>query len=123
EDFTEKARGLAGDGFDLIFEASGSAAALRGAFDLVRPGGTIVQIGTLGTGDIPLPANLVMNKEINFIGSMRYGNVFEEAIRLAAAGRVELRPLIDEVFPLSESMRAFEFAADKTRSLKVQIQL
>ena len=123
EDFTEKARALAGDGFDLIFEASGSAAALRGAFDLVRPGGTIVQIGTLGTGDIPLPANLVMNKEINFIGSMRYGNVFEEAIRLAAAGRVELRPLIDEVFPLSESMRAFEFAADKTRSLKVQIQL
>jgi L-idonate 5-dehydrogenase len=121
-DLSEKVRELAGDGFDLIFEASGSPIALRGAFDMVRPGGTIVQIGTLGTEDVPIPANLLMNREINFIGSMRYGNVFDEAIRLVASGRVNLRPLINGVFTIDESVKAFEFAADKSQSFKVQIQ-
>jgi 2-desacetyl-2-hydroxyethyl bacteriochlorophyllide A dehydrogenase len=122
-DFADRARELSDDGFDVILEASGAPPALRSAIDLVRPGGTIVQIGTLGTADIPLPANKLMNKEINLIGSMRYGDVFDEAIRLVAAGRVNLRPLINAVFPLEESARAFEFAADKARSFKVLIQI
>jgi L-idonate 5-dehydrogenase len=122
-DFQERARELSGGGFDFVFEASGAPPALRSAFTLVRPGGTIVQIGTLGTADIPLPANLLMNKEISLIGSMRYGNVFDEAIRLVAAGRVNLRPLINAVFPLEQSLEAFEFAADKVRSFKVQIEI
>ena len=96
-------RELTGDGFDVVFEASGARPALRQAFDLVRPGGTIVQIGTLGTEDVPVPANQLMNREINFIGSMRYGNVFGEAIRLVASGRVDLRPLISGILPFNES--------------------
>ena len=119
----ERVRELTGDGFDVVFEASGSSAALRGAFEMARPGGTIVQIGTLGAEDTPLPANRLMNRELNFVGSMRYGNVFDEAIRLAAAERVNLRPLVNEVFSLEETALAFRFAGDKTRSLKVQIQL
>jgi len=122
-DMNEQVRALTGDGFDLIFEASGSPVALRGAFDFVRPGGTIVQIGTLGNEDVPLPANRLMNKEINFIGTMRYGNVFDEAIRLVERRRVDLRQLINGQFALDESARAFDFAADKTQSFKVQIEL
>ena len=122
-DFAGRARELTGEGFDFVFEASGAPPALRGAIDLVRPGGTIVQIGTLGTADIPLPVNRLMNKEINLIGSMRYGNVFDEAIRLVAAGRVDPRPIINGVFPLEDSVKAFEFAADKARSFKVQIRI
>lgn len=121
--FAERACQLSGEGFDVVLEASGAPPALRSAFDLVRPGGSIVQIGTLGAADIPLPANKLMNKEITLLGSMRYGNVFDEAIRLVAAGGVNLRPLINAVFPLEESVKAFEFAADKTRSFKVQIQI
>jgi L-idonate 5-dehydrogenase len=122
-DFAARAQEISGGGFDFVFEASGAAPALRSAFALLRPGGTIVQIGTLGTAEIPLPANLLMNKEINLIGSMRYGNVFDEAIRLVAAGRIDLRPLINAVFPLEESMKAFEFAADKARAFKVLIRI
>jgi L-idonate 5-dehydrogenase len=121
--FAERARELSGGGFDFAFEASGAPPALRSALDLVRPGGTIVQIGTLGTADIPLPANKLMNKEITLMGSMRYGNVFDEAIRLVAAGRVNLRPLVNAVYPLDEAVQAFEFAADKVRSFKVQIRI
>ena len=119
----EQVREISGDGFDVVFEASGARPALRQAFDLVRPGGTIVQIGTLGTEDIPLPANQLMVREINFIGSMRYGNVFDEAIRLVAAGRIDLRPLVSGVLPLTEAAEAMRLAADKNTALKVQIEI
>lgn len=122
-DLQERVRELTGDGFDVVFEASGSSQALRGAFDLVRRGGTIVQVGTLCAEDIPTPVNQVMLKEIKFLGSMRYGNVFDEAIRLVTSGRVHLQPFINGVFLLNESADALRMAADKSQGLKVQIQL
>ena len=96
---------------------------MRQAFDLVRPGGTIVQIGTLGTEDIPLPANQVMVKEIQFIGSFRYGNVFDEAIRLVESGRINLSPFITGVLPLIDISKAMQLAADKVNALKVQVEI
>ena len=123
KDLPEQVRELAGDGFDVIFEASGAPPALRQAFSLVRPGGTIVQIGTLGTDDVPLPANQVMAREINFIGSFRYGNVFDEAIRLVSSGRVNLEPLISQVFPLVEIPQAMSRAFAKDDVIKVQVEV
>jgi L-idonate 5-dehydrogenase len=119
----EVVRGMVGDGFDVVFEAAGARAALRQAFDLVRPGGTIVQIGTLGTEEIPLPANQLMVREINFIGSMRYGNVFGEAIRVVESGRIDLRGLVSAVFPLDEIESALRVAAGKDAALKVQLEI
>src|SRR5580700_291895 len=121
-DLQDKVRELTGLGFDMVFEASGAPPALRAAFDLVRPGGTIVQIGTVGTADIPLPVNQLMVREINFRGSMRYGDTFDEAIRLVAAGRVKVQPFINHVFDLDDSVKALQFAADRSVALKVQIQ-
>jgi L-idonate 5-dehydrogenase len=123
KDLLEQVREVTDDGFDVVFEASGAKAALRQAFDLVRPGGTIVQIGTLGTEDIPLPANQLMVREINFIGSMRYGNVFGEAIRLVEANRIDLRPLISGVLPLAQADEAMRLASDKNTALKVQMEI
>jgi len=119
----QEALDLTGDGFDVVFEASGAPPALRQAFDLVRPGGTIVQIGTLGTADIPLPANQLMVREIRLVGSFRYGDVFDEAIRLVASGRIALAPLITGVLPLPEATAALALAADKSHALKVQLKL
>lgn len=122
-DLAEQVRELTGDGFEVIFEASGAPPALRQAFDLVRPGGTIVQIGTLGTADVPLPANQLMAREIRFVGSFRYGNVFDEAIRLVETGRVDLEPLVSEVFPLANLPEAMRRAFAKDDVIKVQIEV
>jgi L-idonate 5-dehydrogenase len=121
-DLHDQVRELTDLGFDMVFEASGAPPALRAAFELVRPGGTIVQIGTVGTADIPIPVNQLMVKEINFRGSMRYGNTFDEAIRLVAAGRIKVQPFINHVFALDDSAKALQFAADRSVALKVQIQ-
>ncbi|MEI6656377.1 MAG: zinc-binding dehydrogenase, partial [Verrucomicrobiota bacterium] len=123
EHFPERVHELTGAGFDVIFEASGAPPALRQAFDLVRPGGTIVQIGTLGTDDVPLPANHLMVHEIQFIGSFRYGNVFDEAIRLVSGGRIQLDPLVSEVFSLAQLPQAMHRALAKDDVIKVQVQI
>ena len=121
ETIAAQAGELARDGFDVIFEASGSPHALRQAFNMVRPGGTIVQIGTIGSQDIPLPMNQLMVHEIQLLGSFRYGNVFDEAIQLAASGRVHLKPLISDVFPLEKISLAMKRALEKDSVMKVQI--
>ena len=123
KNFIDEALELTGLGFDTIIEASASPKALRQAFDLVRPGGTIVQIGTLPTEDIPLPALRVMRKEINYIGSQRYGDVFDEAIRVVLSGRINLRSLMSDEFRADDAARAFKVAADRAHSLKVQLRL
>jgi L-idonate 5-dehydrogenase len=123
KDLAGQVRELTGDGFEVILEASGARPALRQSFDLICPGGTIVQIGTLGTDDVPVPANHLMLREIQFVGSFRYGNVFDEAIRLAASGRLKLPPLLTGVFPLDQAAQAMHQAEDKAHSLKVHIEI
>ena len=120
-DLPDRVQAAVGDGFDVVFEASGAPPALRQAFNLVRPGGTIVQIGTLGTADIPLPANQLMVREIRFIGSFRYGNVFDEAIALVYTGRLSLGAFVSRVLPLNAVDAALHLAGSKDQVLKVQL--
>jgi threonine dehydrogenase-like Zn-dependent dehydrogenase len=65
----------------------------------------------------------LMVREIQLVGSFRYGNVCDEAIRLVAAGRVNLRPFITGLFPLKDTAQAMVQAADKAHALKVQIEV
>lgn len=123
KNFNEDAIAFSDSGFDTIFEASASPKALRQAFDVIRPGGTIVQIGTLPTEDIPLPSLRVMRKEINYMGSQRYGNVFDEAIRLVTSGRINLRPLMSDEFRADDAAKAFKVASDRAHSLKVMLKV
>jgi len=110
-----------GDGFDVVFEASGAEAALRQAFELVRRGGTIVQIGVMSAPEVSLPANQIMINELTVVGSFRYADVFEEGIRLLASGRVNLRPLISRVFPLAQINEAMALACARNEAVKVQL--
>jgi L-idonate 5-dehydrogenase len=121
--FKDKVAALTGDGFDILFEASGAPPALKQAFEVVRRGGTIVQIGVFSVPEIALPINQLMVREIQFIGSFRYGNVWEEAIRLVASGRVNLRPLISRVMPLKQATEALELACAKSDVVKIQLDL
>ncbi len=114
---------LVGDGFDIAFEASGVPAAFGQAFEALRRGGTLVQIGTAPLVDIPFALNQLMVREIQVVGSFRYGNVWEEAIRLVAAGRVDLQPLISRVFPLQRAAEALSLAGSRNGVLKVQLDL
>jgi L-idonate 5-dehydrogenase len=104
--------------FDVAFECSGSGAALAGAISVVRPGGVIVQVG-LGGAETAIPLNAVVAKELSLRGTFRFHEEFLLAVETLATGRVDVAPLLTEVVPLAEAVRAFELASDRTRAMKV----
>lgn len=109
------------DGFDIIFEASGSSVALQQCFDMIKAGGTIVQIGTIGQESVPLPANQLMVREIQLLGSFRYDDVFDECINLVSSGKIDVRPFITDILPMNDAVKAMDLAADKINALKIQL--
>ncbi|MDT7953121.1 MAG: L-idonate 5-dehydrogenase [Acetobacteraceae bacterium] len=115
-------RFAAGKGyFDVVFEASGSAAALSAAIGVARPGAVVVQVG-LG-GDMVLPINTIVAKEIELRGTFRFDREFEWAVGFLASGAIDVAPLLTEIVPLDEAVRAFELAGDRSKAMKVQVAL
>jgi L-idonate 5-dehydrogenase len=105
--------------FDIAFEVSGTAAGLAAAIGAVRRGGTVVQIGNLPGGEIAVPANAVMAKEIDLRGSLRFGTEFAQAVRLIAEGMVDVLAMVTARRPLAEAPEALRLAIDRSRSMKV----
>ncbi len=105
--------------FDAVFEASGSQAALRAALDVIAPRGVLVTVG-LG-GDIALPMNQIVAKEIDLRGTFRFHAEFATAVRFLNQGLIDGKPVITAVVPFKRAVEAFALAADKSQSLKVQI--
>ena len=105
--------------FDVAFEVSGSPAGLGAAIRHVRRGGTVVQVGNLPGGDVPIPANAVMARELDLKGSFRFDREFHEAVRLIDEGRVDVLQLVTAERPLSAAPDAFRLALDRSQSVKV----
>jgi L-idonate 5-dehydrogenase len=105
--------------FDAVFEASGSEVALRNGMDVIAPRGTLVTVG-LG-GDISLPMNQIVAKEIELRGSFRFHPEFATAVQFLNQGLVDGKPVITRILPLDQAVTAFQLAGDKSQSLKVQI--
>ena len=105
--------------FEAVFEASGSEAALRVGLDVIMPRGVLVTIG-MG-GDISLPMNQVVAKEVDLRGTFRFHAEFATAVRFLNEGLVNGKPVITGIMPVERAIEAFDLAADKSQSLKVQI--
>ncbi len=105
--------------FDVVFEASGSGAALASAIHAARPGAVIVQLG-LG-GDVGLPLSALVAKEVSLRGTFRFHEEFALAVDVLARGAIDPTPLLTATMPVAEAVAAFELAADKSRAMKVQL--
>ena len=103
--------------FDVLFEASGNARALVGAFDALRPRGIVVQVG-LG-GEMTLPINTIVAKEFELRGAFRFHEEFAVAVELLNKRLVDVKPLISATLSYRDSARAFALAADRAQAMKV----
>jgi L-idonate 5-dehydrogenase len=105
--------------FDVVFEASGSGAALGAAIQAARPGAVIVQLG-LG-GDVGLPLSALVAKEVTLRGTFRFHEEFALAVDVLARGAIDPVPLLSATMPMAEAVAAFELAGDRSRAMKVQL--
>ena len=103
----EQANSAAGSGYDVVLDASGSAAARQMAFDLCRPGGQVVLLGMC-----------TQRSEVNFVTSIRkehrvvmsfaYTPVdFRRSLDLLIAGEINLT-LWTVRMPLERGQEAME---------------
>ena len=106
-------------GFDVMFEASGNEKALLGGLEVVAPRGVIVTIG-LG-GNISLPVNTLVGKEIDLRGTFRFHAEFAVAVAFLNQRLVDGRPVISDIVDFNRASDAFLLAADKRQSMKVQL--
>ncbi len=116
-------RATGGWGADVVFEASGQAAAAAQALEVVCPGGCVVLIGMPGA---PVPFDVVAAqvKEARIETIFRYAHVFPRALALMGSRRIDVRPLITDHYAFADSVAAFDYAANpKPASVKVQIEL
>jgi L-idonate 5-dehydrogenase len=105
--------------FDLVFECSAAAPAIRSAIAALRPRGMLVQVGV--AGDTPLPLNAVVAKELNLQGSFRFHDEFADAVDAIVSGRIYVRPMITQRYAVDRASEAFSVAADRARSVKVHL--
>jgi L-idonate 5-dehydrogenase len=103
--------------FDVMLECSGNQRALRDGLEVMRPRGTVVQLG-LG-GDVSVPQNVVVAKELSITGSFRFHAEFAVAVKILNERRMDFSPVVTQTFPMSEAVRAFQLAGDRQRAMKV----
>jgi len=73
-------------GADIVFEASGSEAAILTAFEALRPGGCVVFIG-LPVKPVPVDIVAAQAKEARIETIFRYAHVYPRAIKLMESGK------------------------------------
>ena len=105
--------------FDVVLECSGSGPALASAIAVARPGAVVVQVG-IG-GDIAVPLNVLVAKEIQLRGTFRFDAEFDWAVDFLASGAIDVAPLLTEIVPMGDAVRAFDLASDRSRAMKVQL--
>lgn len=105
------------ENLDIVIEATGTPDGINIAIDLTKPEGIIVvKTTTHELSKINLATIAV--KELQIIGS-RCGD-FDLALSFLKNGWIDVKPLIESIYPFSEFQRAFEHAC-KWGSKKVLV--
>ena len=103
----EEAHRFAGNGLDLVLDASGNSAARQAAFDLCRPGGLVMLLG-LSHERSEIDFVTSIRKEHRVAMSFAYTPVdFERSLDLLKAGEIDLTPWTREM-PLDQGQQAFD---------------
>lgn len=93
--------------YDVVIDASGTAAARQMAFDLCRPGGQVLLLG-MGAQRSEVDFVTSIRKEHRVVMSFAYTPVdFQRSLALLIAGEIDLGPWTEKL-PLEEGQRAFE---------------
>ncbi|MDS0295069.1 NAD(P)-dependent alcohol dehydrogenase [Halogeometricum luteum] len=101
-----------GEGVDVVIEASGAAQSVKSTVDAVRRGGTVVCVGLAAEDEIPIQTNEIVDKELDFKGSFRFRNTYDDAVSLLERGAVDVERIIDFEMPMSDLTAAFERATE-----------
>lgn len=108
-------------GWDVVVDATGNAAAIQDGLDRVAKAGTFLQFGVADYATrVTVDPYRIYNQEITITGSMAVLHSFERAAELFAAGVLDPSVLISDRLPLTSYPQALEqFASGVGRKIVV----
>ena len=96
-----------GAGADLQIETAGSEITARQAIMAAKKGSTIVMVG-YGKGDMTLPMNMALDKELTIKTIFRYRNIYPMAIDAVSSGKVDIKSIVSDVFSFDQVPEAMD---------------
>ena len=105
--------------YDYVVEATGSITGFETSLALTKPRGTLILKSTIAASKEFNLAAIVID-EITVVGS-RCGQ-FAPALRLLESKRIDVKPLISDIYPIEKSIEAFERNKEKS-SVKVLVKI
>lgn len=107
-------------GFDTVIEASGALESAKSAMDLVGKAGTMVYFAVYPMNfELPIKPFDLYSRELTVRGVFMSPYLFPRTIALLP--KLKLKPLVSRVFPLSETVEAFE-EQKRGQSIKILIK-
>ena len=113
-----------GAGCDLVVETAGTQITTRQAIHMAKKGSTIVLVGYSKSGEMTLPMSLSLDKELTFKTVFRYRHVYPMAIDAVAAGKINLKGIVTDIFELDDIQNAMDRSvADKANIVKAVVKI
>ena len=105
--------------FDVAIECTGVGAVIKDILQVLKPRGSLIQVGV--AGEVPIPINAIVGKEIRIVGAFRFHGDYAVAARLIKEGRINVKPIITATVPFEQAVEAFRMASDRKAHMKVQL--
>lgn len=113
-----------GHGCDLVIETAGTEMTTRQCIRMTKKGATIVLVGYSKSGEMTLPMSLALDKELTFKTVFRYRHIYPMAIEAVAAGKVNLKGIVTDIFDFDDLQNAMDRSvADKANIVKAVVRI
>ena len=125
EDVIARVKELTGGaGTDIVIETAGTQSTTAQAIHIAKKVSTIVLVGYSKTGELTLPISLALDKELTFKTVFRYRHIYPLAIDAVSTGKVNLKGIVTDIFPLDEAQKAMDYSVNnKADIVKAVIQI
>lgn len=125
EDEVAKVKELTGGaGADLVIDTAGVDATVNQAIEYAKKGSTIVLVGYNAAGTMNIKSTLLTDKEITLKTVFRYRNIYPMAIESVAAGLVDLKGIVSNIYPLDDIQNGLQASVkNKANLVKAVIKI
>ncbi len=119
EDVERQTTSLVPGGLDLVLETAGAVPAVELATRIVRVGGRVILVGTVGEGRmLQLPSDRFVRKDMEVIGSLSYTSAaWRRTVEILQEGELDLERVITHRFGLPDFRSAIELMRNRQGSV------
>lgn len=113
-----------GMGADLVIDTAGVADTVNQGIEYAKKGATIVLVGYNASGHMDIKSTLLTDKEITIKTVFRYRNIYPMAIESVAAGLVDLKGIVSNIYDLDDIQEGLQASVkNKANLVKAVIKI